>query len=178
MVFDGIVKVLASLNSNRRPGELAAGISFGFLIGLQPGFTLIAVVVLVITFFLKVNLAAELLFALVFSLIAPLLDGLLDSLGGFILTLPSLEGTFTTLYNAPILPLTNFNNTIVMGGFVLGIVLWLPVFFAGRALVKLYREKLRPRLEKSKVIKKILSMPVIAPVSRFVSKITRVSQSI
>lgn len=178
MIFDGIVKILASLNSNRRPGELAAGISFGFLIGMQPGFTLIAVVVIIITFFLKVNLAAELLFALIFSLIAPLFDGLLDSLGGFILTLPSLEGIFTTLYNAPVFPLTNFNNTIIMGGFALGVVLWVPLFFAGRILVKLYREKLRPRLEKSKIIKKILNAPVIAPISRFASKIARASQSV
>jgi uncharacterized protein (TIGR03546 family) len=171
-----IVKLLAALNSNTRPGEIAGGVSFGFLLALQPGYTVFRIVLFILTFFLKVNLAAVLLFLFLFSIITPLLDGILDSLGGFILTLPALQSFFTSLYNIPLVPYTRFNNTIVMGGLVLGILLWLPIYVAGNRLIGLYRTTLRDRIAEHPLVKGFLRLPVVSTLAKYIGKAIKLSQ--
>lgn len=160
-----IATVVVALNANSRAGEVAAGIAFAFLLALVPGGNLLWSLLFFLTFLLKVNLAAELLFLALLRLAAPLLDGLLDRLGHFLLTLPALRGFFTALYNLPVLPLTRFNHTVVMGGLAAGLALWLPLFFAFRALVIAYRRRLRDRLAGSRLVQAFRRVPLISSIA-------------
>ena len=58
-------------------------------------------------------------------------------------------GLWSAMYNAPVLPLTNFNNTVTLGAILVSIVLAVPVFFAARLGVALYRNKLAKWVEKT-----------------------------
>ena len=173
-----IVKIIAALNNNSRPGEVGAGIAFGFLLALLQGSPVFRVAVLALTFFLKINMGAMLLFLLLFSIVTPLLAVPLDLLGGFILTLPAFRGFFTYLYNLPLAPYTRFNNTVVMGGLAAGIVLWPAVFIGGKALVKLYRARLRDRIAEHKAAKWFLKLPVVSTVAKIVGKAVSLSRDI
>jgi uncharacterized protein (TIGR03546 family) len=62
---------------------------------------------------------------------------------------------WTALANTPGVPLTNFNNTIVLGSVVVWIVAWLPVFFLARWLVATYRATVFERLKRTKVFKAV-----------------------
>ena len=171
MPLKWIAKFLAGINANTRPGEIAAGIAFGFLLALQPGMTVVRIIFLVFAFMLKINMPALFLSLFLFALASPVLDIPSDSLGGFILGLPALGGFFTTLYNMPLVPYTRFNDTLVMGGLALGLVAWLPLFFLFRYLIKMYRDTLREKIVKSKLYKAVLKAPLIKTISSFVGKI-------
>ena len=64
-----------------------------------------------------------------------------------------LKGFWTQLYNTPIVPYTRFNNTIVLGSFVLGFLLLVPTYMAARIGVETYRTKLRERIKNSGFMK-------------------------
>lgn len=159
-----IAKLIVTLNSNSRPGELASGIAFGFWLALIPGGSLLWTALFIIAFFLKHNIAA-LLFSLgIFKLFIFIFDPLLDRLGLFVLELPPLQSFFTMLNNVPLVPYTQFNNTIVMGGFLLGILLWVPVFIVFLLLIKVYRKKAAPRIAESRLIKGLKKVPLISKI--------------
>jgi uncharacterized protein (TIGR03546 family) len=170
MPLKAVIRVIASLNSNQRPGEVGAGIAFGLLLALQPGIGLLWAVIFAAAFFVKLNEAAMLLFMFLFTLAAPLFDGVSDLAGFFILNLPVLNGFFTALGDMPIVPLTRFNNSLVMGGLALGLLLWLPVFLAGRRLVVLYRKKFGQRLLDHPLAAKLLKSPLLAPLAGLIEK--------
>ena len=171
MPLKQITKFLAAINKNTRPGEIAAGMAFGFLLALQPGMTIVRIVFLAFAFMLKINMPALFFSLLVFALGSPLLDVPVDLLGGFVLGLPALEGLFTTLYNMPLVPYTRFNDTLVMGGLALGILAWAPLFFLFRWLVGVYRNTLREKIVNSKAFKVFLKVPLVQKLYSLVSKI-------
>ncbi|MDR3201387.1 MAG: TIGR03546 family protein [Spirochaetales bacterium] len=171
MPLKWITKFLAGINANTRPGEIAAGIAFGFLLALQPGMTIVRIIVLAFAFILKINMPALFLSLFLFALASPALDAPADLLGGFILGLPALREFFTSLYNMPFAPYTRFNDTLVMGGLALGIIAWLPVFFAFKALVTLYRNTLREKIVNSKLFKAFMKFPLVSKLCTITGKI-------
>jgi len=172
MFIRGIAKVLVAINSNQRAGEIASGMALGFLLALIPAGNLLWWLILILTLFLRINLAAELLALALFKLIVPLLDGLLHTVGHAILRAPPLQGLFTRLYNVPVVPFTRFNNSIVMGGFIAGLILWVPLYFLFRGLVRLYREKIRDKIANSKIVKAFQRFPIVSAIAKTVRKVT------
>jgi uncharacterized protein (TIGR03546 family) len=171
MFVKWIATLVVAINANNRAGEVAAGVSFALLIALIPSGNLLWFCLFLITFFLKINLGAELLFLALFKLLAPLADGLLHRLGLLVLNLPFLRELFSGAYNLPLLPLSRFNNTVVMGGLVAGIVLWVPVFLLFRQLVILYRRTLRDRIAGSRLVKALRRVPLIATIGNAARKL-------
>lgn len=170
MFVKGVVRLVAALNSHKGVGEIAAGAAFGLLLALVPAGNLAWGVLVLVTWFLKVNFAVEMLVVAVLKLVLPLVDPLLDSFGFAVLTLPALQGLFAALYNVPLAPFTRFNNSIVMGGLLAGIVLWVPAYLAFKAFVKVYREKAKPRIEASKLYKWFRKLPLIESLARLAGR--------
>ena len=167
-----IAKLLVALNNNSRPFEIASGISFGLLLALIPAGNLLWIGIFIITFFLKHNISALLLSMGLFRIFISVLDQFLHLIGETLLEWPVLQNIFTLIYNTPFLAYTNFNNTIVMGGFVLGIILWLPVFLLFKVLIKVYRKKLAPKIAESKIIKLLKKVPILSKLGGSIQKIT------
>ncbi|GAB4224258.1 MAG: hypothetical protein Kow009_15960 [Spirochaetales bacterium] len=159
MPLGWIVKVFAMVNANRRPGEVAAGMALGFWMALQPGFTFFRILLLTLTFLLKVHFPSALLALFLGSFVAPLFDPLLDLAGGWLLTVPFLEPVWASLYTMPLVPWTRFNNTVVMGGLVGGGVLAVPVYFLVKGLIRQYRETWRDRIAELPAVKAFLKLP-------------------
>jgi uncharacterized protein (TIGR03546 family) len=170
MFFTWIAKLVAALNTNVRPRQIAAGISLGLMLALIPKANLLWVILFIITFFLKINQAITFIFMAIFDLIALFLDPLLHLLGYFILTLPPLQEFFTMLYNIPLLYLSKFNNTVVMGGLAAGIVLFVPAYILAKWGIKIYRDKLREKIAHSKLVKGFLQHPLVASIKNTFGK--------
>jgi uncharacterized protein (TIGR03546 family) len=99
-----------------------------------------------------VNISAALVALTVFSLFAFLLDPAFHWVGYQILTnIDALKAFWTTLYNAPVAPLTRFNNTVVMGSFISALILFLPVYIGMKKFVVAYRAHVGSKVEKWKV---------------------------
>jgi len=162
MVIKWIVKILTVINANTRPAHVAGGIAFGLLLALVPAGNLLWIFLLTFTFFLKINTTMQMVFLALFKLITPLFTGISDALGWWVLSLPALKPLFTWINNVPILPFTRFNNTLVAGGLLLGVLLWVPVFLFSILLLKLYRQHLREKVANTKLVKILAKTPFIS----------------
>ena len=143
------LKVLAD---GQTPRQIAWGFALGSIIGLSPMFTLQGLAVWIIILMLDVNLSSALVAATLFKILAYLFDPLFHSFGYFLLTdIEPLKGLYTFLYNAPLAPLTRFNNTVVMGSFVAALFLLLPVYFGMKYFVIEYRKRIHDKMKKWRV---------------------------
>ena len=140
------------LREGQTPAQVAGGFALGSILGLSPNLTLQGIVVWFIILILDVNLSAALVALTVFSLFAFLLDPAFHWVGYQILTnIDALRSFWTTLYNAPIAPLTRFNNTVVMGSFISALILFLPVYIGMKKFVIAYRARVGSKVEKWKI---------------------------
>ena len=143
-----IQQLVKALNSDGTPGQVAAGIALGAVFGLTPLMNLHNLVLFGLALILNVSMPGVFLGWTVFVPVGFALDPLFDAVGSRLLLAPGLQGLWTTLYNAPVVPFTNFNNTVVLGSFVVWLVAFVPLFFLARWGVAKYRERVYERLRR------------------------------
>jgi uncharacterized protein (TIGR03546 family) len=169
-VIKAIAKLVAALNGNTGRNQIAAGFSWGLLLALIPLGNFFWIVIFVVSFFFRHNHGGKMLAMALLKLLSPLLYPLVvDPLGWEILHTGPLQGVFTTLYNTPLVPFTGFNNTLVAGGLVLGLALFVPAFFLLRGLIPLYRNTLLPRLLNTRLVK---ALSTFQPLVRFMKLVS------
>ena len=163
-----IGKLIKILHSAATPGQIAGGFILGMIIGLTPVFSLHNLLVVLVIIVLNVNIAVAIFSFAIFSALAYLFDPLFHSFGYFLLVdLTFLKDIFTWLYNVPILALSNFNNTVVMGSLITSIILLIPVFIMVKKGVIQYRATVLDRMEKWKIVKAIKGTKVYGWYSKY-----------
>lgn len=155
-----IQSLFGALHSEGTPGQLAAGIALGSILGLTPLVNPHNVVVFALLVLLNVSFAGGLLGWALFVPIGFLLDPLFDWIGHGLLLAPSLRGMWTSLYNTPIVPLTNFNNTVVLGSLVFALLAFVPLFLAARYGVARYRATVGERVRQSRFYRALTASKV------------------
>lgn len=143
--------IVKALNSEGTPGQVAAGIAFGAALGLTPLMNLHNLLIVLLVLILNVSMAGFSLGWLVFTPIGFLLDPLFDAIGNALLANESLQGLWESMANAPVIPFTNFNNTVVLGSLLFWVLAWVPIFLLFRYGVRRYRETLFERLKKTRL---------------------------
>lgn len=146
------LKFFKTLNSNSHPGEIAHAVSIGLIMGFLPKTNALWYILAVFFLFIRINKGAFFIYTFLFSLLAPALDNLFDKIGYAVLTFDKLEVIFDAMLNTPFVSFTRFNNTIVMGSLVSGIVLYIPAYIIARLILKLWRTLLAPAIRKAKII--------------------------
>jgi uncharacterized protein (TIGR03546 family) len=151
-----IANFIKILREGQTPAQVAGGFALGSILGLSPMLTLQGLVVWLVILVIDVNLSAATMSLLIFSLIAFIFDPIFHRLGYFVLVnIDGLKGIWTSLYNAPIAPLTRFYNTVVMGSFVCAIIFFPFVYFGMKKFVVAYRTTIGKRIEKTKIYQAI-----------------------
>lgn len=140
------------------PRHWAAGFALGAALGLVPKGNLFAVAFILVFFALRLNKGAALLSATAFTPLGWLVDGPAHGIGLALLKADALRGLWTALYDLPVVPLTRFNNTVVLGNLVLGLVLYVPLYFAGLKFIAWYREHMAAKVEKLKLVQALKGM--------------------
>lgn len=153
LIIKFLAKIMAILNGEVSPKQIAAGFALGVWIGLIPVKGLMSIVLLLFSFIVNVNLAILFVAAAIFKLLAFLIDPAANQVGFQILTHPALKDFFTNLYNTPIVPYTRFYNTIVMGSLIIGFVLLLPMYILSYMGVVRYRSQYREKIKNSRFMK-------------------------
>lgn len=148
------------LNSDTGTNQIASGIACGLILGFAPAFSLQTVLVIFLLFFFRIQIGAATISAFFFAFVAYLLDPVHHLVGMWVLEHESLKPLFTQMYNMPIVPLTRFYNSIVMGSGLVSIVLALPMFFLAKFLVVKYRATVVARFKDSKFFKSLKATPV------------------
>lgn len=168
-MLKSILKMLSALNSNNNPGEIAHAMCCGFLLGLMPKNNLLWYLVFVFILFLRINKAFYLLLLLAGTALAPVLDVFSDKIGYAALTFQPLSGFYGTLLDIPFVAFTKFNNTVVMGSFLAGLIAYVPLYVLSRVLISLWRKYIAPKWVKSKFAKAVGKINVL---SKIASKVT------
>lgn len=149
-----LLKILQSLvktlHSEGTPTQIAAGVALGAALGLTPLVNLHTLVVLLLLAVLNVSFGAGMLAWMLFAPLGFVLDPMFDRIGHRLLTqTPALQGLWTTWDNTPVLALSGFNNTVVLGSVVAWLALWIPIFVVARLLVVYYRRTWGERVRHS-----------------------------
>jgi uncharacterized protein (TIGR03546 family) len=155
-----IQSIIKTLHSAGTPAQVAAGMALGSALGLTPIMNLHNLVIISLLVLLNVSFGGGMLGWILFVPVGFLLDPLFHRIGLSLLTTPSLRPLWTNLTNTPVLPYTNFNNTIVLGSFVAWLVLAVPIFFAARYGVSRYRATIGERVRQSRFYKAVTASQV------------------
>ena len=166
-----LAKLFIALNGNLGRSQIAMGFSWGLLLGLIPAGNIFWIILFIVSFFFRHHHASKALVLALIKLSSGLIAPLMDMAGWGFLHMEALQPLFTLLYNMPFVPLTRFNNTLVAGGLVCSIVLWLPVFLLVYHLIPLYRTSLVPALRESSFVGFVKKVPLIAPLIDTVNKL-------
>ncbi len=145
-----MVRALAAESTHK---QIAAGIALGMIVGLVPKGNLLAFMLLTGISSLRISLPAIFFSTFIFSWIATLLDPLTDRIGEIVLTQSSLVPFWTWLYDHPLVPWTQFNNTIVMGSLLVGVIASYPLYRITLPLVEKYEPPVSARVKKMRLTK-------------------------
>ncbi len=144
-----IQSLVQTLHSDGSPGQIAAGLALGAALGLTPLMSLQNFVIFCLLFLLNVSFGAGMLGWAIATPVGFLLDPVFDRIGTALLDSAALRPLWTSLTNVPIVPFTNFNNTVTLGSFVVWGVLLIPMYFGARFLVIKYRVTFGERVRRS-----------------------------
>jgi uncharacterized protein (TIGR03546 family) len=150
-----IQSIIKTLHSAGTPGQVALGISLGSALGLTPLMNVHNLIIFSVLVLTNVSFGGGMLGWMLFVPIGFLLDPVFHAIGLSLLEEPALRPMWTSFTNTPILPYTNFNNTVVLGSFVGWVVLFVPIFFAARYGITRYRATIGERVRQSRFYKAI-----------------------
>ena len=146
-----IQKLIKTLNSDGTPGQVAAGFALGAVFGLTPLMNVHNLLLFGAALILNVSMGGVFLGWTVFVPVGFALDPLFNAVGSWLLGAPALRSLWTWAYNVPGAPFTNFNNTVVLGSFVVWVLAFVPLFFLARWAVARYRAHVLERLRKMRI---------------------------
>ncbi len=152
--------IIKTLHSDGTPGQVAAGIALGSALGLTPLVNVHNLIVFAFIVLLNVSFGGGMLGWALFVPLGFLFDPVFDAIGRSLLASPSLRGLWTSWYNTPLIPYTNFNNTVVLGSVVAWMILALPIFFAARYGVARYRATVGERVRRSRFYQAVTASKV------------------
>jgi uncharacterized protein (TIGR03546 family) len=168
-MLKALAKLILALNGNVSKSQLAAGFAWGVLLGIVPIGNFFWIVLFLVSFFFTHNHGSKIFSMAILKLLSPAIVMGIDAVGWQVLHIEALSPLFTTMFNMPFVPYTKFNNTLVVGGIVSGVVLWLPIFFLFTALIPLYRNNVAPKIRDSKIVRTIAKFPLFALIDKAVS---------
>lgn len=143
-----VAKILKVLNSESSPWQIGWAIALGLLAGLLPFGALTLVILLIVCLF-TVNLST---FVVTWGLSGGLMFFFGPALEAFTWQHAQQPELLRLLAASEFLQLLHLHHTLVLGAFVLGLLLLLPVAWLGVQLVAYYRRHWMARIQTWKVV--------------------------
>ena len=166
-----IVNFIKSLNSNCKPSQIVNAFCIGLILGFMPKSNLLWYIIFIFFAFVRINKAGYYIMIAIASCFAFLLDPLFDTIGFWFLNLVGLQNFFAFLLDVPFVGFTKFNNTIVMGSLLFGLMAYIPLYVLLYFGVKLWRKKIAPVFNDSKVLKTLYQIPLLGKITQKISEV-------
>ncbi|MFH1199381.1 MAG: DUF2062 domain-containing protein [Candidatus Omnitrophota bacterium] len=166
-------RVLAILELNISPAQVAGGVCLGMFLGFIPLNGPMALLLFLFFFITKINRFSTVLTLPLFKLLYVLgVSNLAEKLGGYLLIDATyLVGFWRVVTHLPVLALLDLNNTLVAGGLALSAVLIIPVYLIARFIyVKFIAPKLR-KLQETKLAKRLTANKLASSVVKNMDKV-------
>jgi uncharacterized protein (TIGR03546 family) len=152
-----LAKILKVLNSEASPWQIGWAIGLGLLAGLLP-FGFLTLVILLVVCLFTINLST---FLLVWGLCGGLMLIIGDALEALTWQYAQQPGLLKLLASAEVLQLLHLHHTLVLGAFVVGILLLVPVAWLGTVLVKQYRLRIMTKIQQWKIMQVLSASKLI-----------------
>lgn len=156
-----IIKFLKALGANSKPSQIANSFCIGFILGVMPKNNLLWWLVFVFFMFVRINKAGYFIMMLLGAFISPYLDPTFHKIGEFVLTYEPLVPVYSKLLEIPFVGFTRFNNTIVCGSLVGGLLAYLPLYIFMLVFIWVWRKWIAPFFNRSKVVKMFFQLPLV-----------------
>ncbi len=147
-----IFKFLRELNSATSNKMMVLAIVLGLIAGFLPFVNFFTVLIFIIVLIFRIPIGLFLASFSFFEFIGYFLDPLFNKSGLFLLKASFLKPVWTFFYNLPLFRWSGFNNTIVMGSLVWGIVSGIVLYFILIKLTALYRSRVFEKLKTKKYL--------------------------
>ncbi|WP_221796872.1 TIGR03546 family protein [Oceanobacter mangrovi] len=151
-MLSSLAKLLKALNSETAPWQIALALCLALPVALTPFWGLHNLLILLVALLIRCNFSSFLVGLALFSLLAMVVDPLSVRLGESLLANPALIDTWTSLYQNDFWRLMGFNHTLTLGGFVIAMVAFAPLFVVLRVLINQYRHRVMVWVNKLKVV--------------------------
>ena len=149
-----IQSIFKTLHSDGTPNQVAWGIALGAALGIIPLFTLQNALIFVALVMINISFSAGMLGWALAVPVGFALDPLFDAIGRYLLvTRADLTPFWTKVINLPLLPYSQFNNTVALGATLTWLVSLPFLYWGARVGVAKYRVSWGPRLERSAFMK-------------------------
>ena len=150
-----IIKLFKALNSGQTPWQVTLALVLGMIMGLTPVSGVQTVVIIFLALLLNIHFGLFLVSAAFFAGVGYIFDPLFESFGYVLLSADALKGLWTSMYNSGIMRLTYFNNTIVLGSFVVAAALALPLYVILNRVILTSRDKIAAFLDRYPLLAKL-----------------------
>lgn len=164
-----LVNLLKAFNANVKPSQIANSFCIGLILGFMPKNNLLWYILLVFFAFVRINKPGYFIMMIVGSCLAPLADSLFDKVGYAVLTFSPFENFYAWLLDVPFVGFTRFNNTIVCGSLISGIICYIPLYILMYFIIKAWRKWIVPKFNDSKLLKTIYKIPLLGKIVNKVS---------
>lgn len=130
-----VVRLMKS-EETREPARISLALCLGMVTGFLPLLNPINLIVLLLVSVIRVSVLAYIAGLVLFSLLALPLEPLFHRVGLAVLAAPQLAEFWTSLYNSIFWRFQNFNNSVVMGGMIAAIILFLPLLLLANRMLR------------------------------------------
>ena len=166
-----IVSFVAAMNSNSKPSQIAHGFCIGLILGFMPKTNALWYLLLVLFSFCRINKSGYFIMMLLGALVAPLADPLFNTVGYAVLTWKPVEPFFAWLIDIPFVGFTRFNNTVVCGSLICGVICYVPLFLLMMLFIKFWRNTVAAKFNASRLGKLFYKLPFISKIAKTASEL-------
>jgi len=144
------IKFLKELNSADSSKSIVLAIVLGLIAGFLPTVNFFTILIFFIVLILRIPIGLFIASFGVFKIVGFFLDPIFHKVGFLLLTNDILKPFWTFLYNIPFFRWSGFNNTIVIGSLVLGIVFGIILYIVLNKSINIYRKIVFEKLRKNR----------------------------
>lgn len=139
-----VTSFFRAINANAHPGDIAHAVALGLFLAILPKNNLTFTFLFFLSIFIRINKGAFFISFILFGFVTPFIDVLINNIGFWAVQLSFLRPIFIALENIPFVALFKLSNTMVLGGIIWGLILYIPVYILTRIIIAKYRKYMQP----------------------------------
>ena len=139
-----VTSFFRAINANAHPGDIAHAVALGLFLAILPKNNLTFTFLFFLSIFIRINKGAFFISFILFGFVTPFMDVLINNIGFWAVQLSFLRPLFIALENIPFVALFKLSNTMVLGGIIWGLILYIPVYILTRIIIAKYRKYMQP----------------------------------
>ena len=139
-----VTSFFRAINANAHPGDIAHAVALGLFLAILPKNNLTFTFLFFLSIFIRINKGAFFIAFILFGFVTPFMDIIINNIGFWAVQLSFLRPIFIALENIPFVALFKLSNTMVLGGIIWGLILYIPVYILTRIIIAKYRKYMQP----------------------------------